>query len=96
MKFRDYVSKRLTEGLNIQDVRRMIVRALGGNADSNEASNAPLTQFVEPTEILDRLNSLSGLRSLFQNSPSAMDAIENADQHSLTVNQLAAILANSE
>ena len=96
MKFREYVAKRLTEGLALQDVRRMIIRALGGNPDSNDATNAPLTQFVEPTELLDRLNSLTGLQKLIQNSPSAMDAIQNADQHNLTANQLAAILANSE
>ena len=94
MKFRDFV--KLKEGVDLNDIRAMILRAIGGNPDSKEAFDAPLTQFVEPGELTNKLNSLKGLADLLQNNPAAIDALQNAQANSLTVGQLAAILATPQ
>jgi hypothetical protein len=90
MKFRDFV--RLKEGVDLSDIRDMILRAIGGNPESHEAFNAPLTQFVEPGDLVNRLNSLKGLADLIKDNASAIDAIQNAQTNNLTVGQLAVIL----
>ena len=94
MKFSEYV--KLRENVDLNDNRSMILRALGGNPESQEAFDAPLTQFVEPGQLADKLNSLTGLADFIQNNPASVEAIQNAQQNNLTVGQLAAILANQQ
>lgn len=94
MKFREYVSRRLVEDLDINSLRSMILRAIGGNSDNPEAYNTPLNQFVPPEELEDRLNSLKPLEQLVSSNPAAIQAIQKIGEqgNDLTVGELAALL----
>jgi hypothetical protein len=98
MGFREYAKHRLAEdlGLSIDSLRGMILKALGGNADNKDAYNSPLTQFAEPTELVQRLYSLKGLEQLISANPAALQALEKAQQTNLTVGELAGILLSSQ
>jgi len=97
IKFSEYAKRRLLEnlGLDINSLRAMIVKALGGNPDNKDAYNSPLTQFAAPGELRDKLNSLKGLEQLINNSPAAVQALEKAQATNLTVGELAGILLST-
>lgn len=98
IKFVEYINKRLVEdlGLTIDGLCVMILKALGGNSENKEAYKSPLTQFAEPTELLQKLYSLKGLEQLISNNPAALQAIEKSQQTNLTVGELAGVLLNSQ
>jgi hypothetical protein len=92
LQFREYAQIRENLGLDINSLRAMILKALGGNPENKEAYNTPLVQFAEPGQLIQRLNSLKGLEQLITQSPSALAALEKAQQTNLTVGQLAMVL----
>lgn len=96
--FREYAQKRLAEnmGLDINGLRAMILKALGGNPNNKEAYNTPLVQFAEPGQLIQRLNSLKGLEQILAQTPSATVALEKAQQTNLTIGQLAMILTQGK
>lgn len=96
--FREYAQKRFNEdlGLDINDLRGMILKALGGNPDNKEAYNTSIVQFAEPGQLMQKLNSLKGLGQLIQQSPAAIEGLEKAQQTNLTVGQLAMLLIQGQ
>jgi hypothetical protein len=99
IRFREYAQKRLNEenmGLDINSLRGMILKSLGGNPENKEAYNTPLVQFSEPAELISRLNSLKGLEQMLAQRPAAMAALEKAQQTNLTVGQLAMLLIQGQ
>lgn len=97
-KFSDYARRRFMEdvGLSIDELRSMIVKALGGNPESKDAYNSPLVQFAEPGALMDKLNTLQGLASLIQNNAAAQEALQKAQQTNLTVGELVGILLTTQ
>ena len=97
LRFREY-AQRMDEnlGFDINGLRAMILKALGGNPENKEAYNTPLVQFAEPNQLTQRLNSLKGLEQLIAQTPSATAALEKAQQTNLTVGQLAMILSQGK
>lgn len=95
LRFREYVQQ-TDLGLDINGLRAMILKALGGNPENKEAYNTPLVQFAEPGQLIQRLNSLKGLEQIIAQNPSATAALEKAQQTNLTVGQLAMVLIQSK
>ena|ERR1700677_3162 len=95
-KFKDYIEQRLLEDMELtpDEIQSMILKSLGVNSGSKEATNTPLSVLAEPGELAQKLNSLNGLRALIQNHPGAIAAISAVPGNNLTVGQLAGILAS--
>ncbi len=98
MRFHEYFNRRLVEelGLSIDNLRGMILKALGGNPDNKDAYNSPIIQFADPQALMDKLYSLKGLEQLINNNPAAIKALEKAQQTNLTVGELAGILIGNQ
>lgn len=94
MTFKEYIH--FCEEFNLGDVRVMLLRALGANPDDKAAHNAPLVQFADPEELKNKILKFPGLQDIISRSPSALKALQNAQQTNLTVGQLAGIIAQQE
>jgi len=90
MRFRQFL-----EEFNLVDVRVMILRSLGANPDDKAAHNAPLIQFADPEELKNKILNFPGLKDIISQSPSALKAVQSAQQNNLTVGQLAGLLAKT-
>ena len=94
--FKEYVMRRLIEdfGLTIDEIKSMILQALGADTDPKDAGDAPLVQYASPNVLVQRFNSVNSLSQLLQASPAALEAIQAAKNSKLTVGQPAGMLYN--